>query len=229
MQDIPKNIWLRRVNRNSFEILPASQFRLLIAQLLSIRREAIENKLDISSCDAENVYVAHEYQHPIRRALEDFWEHQIASERTSGWQYYLAAGSPGDCAHTARSYRKNWQTEIFGNEKIYDLFVAFGWVDGEMLYALNERIIAKSQEDEIRQLCEADEDLRKYFRTSGVLSGEQASSADESIVAGAVRQYLANGSWHWKHVVGWRRTDRCRKRWAYVSGHAAVKRLRWVS
>ena len=153
MQDIPKNIRLRRVNRNTFEILPASRFRLLIAQLLSIRRGAVEKNRDTSSYDAEKVYVAHECQHPIRRALEQFWEHQVASERTSGWQNYLAAGSPGDCAHTARSYRKNWQTESFGNEKIYDLFVAFGWINGEMVDALNgaalEWIDAKSQEDEI--------------------------------------------------------------------------------
>ena len=227
MQDIPQNIILRRVDTNTVDVLPASQFRLLIAQLLSIRREAIEKNLDTSNDRAENVYVTHEYQRPIRRALEDFWEHQLASERTTGWQYYLTAGSPGDCVHTARSYRKDWQTEIFGNEKIYDLFVAFGWVNRRMVDALNdaalERIDAKSQENEILQLMEADENLRKYFRTS-VLSDERTSSAEESIVDGAVRKYLANSSWHREHVVGWKRKGR--KRRGCKSGHTAEKRRR---
>ena len=133
-RDIPTNLVLRREDVNTVDIMPANRYRLLIAQLLGIRRKVIEEHLDTSSFAAETVYVyvAHQYQAPIRHAMEEFWKHHIASTERTGWRNYLRAVRPG----ARRSYW-TWCRQCFGNERICDLFVAFGWIDGEMIGALN--------------------------------------------------------------------------------------------
>ena len=138
MRDLPTNMFIKRLDKRTLEIQPGIEYTLMIAQLLTIRRTVIEEYLDISSVAAEEVYVEHEYQTPIRDALREFWETQIASEKGSGWQNYLSGGAPGNESRSLRSYYKNWQTDSFGKQWIFDFFVAFGWINGDMIEAINE-------------------------------------------------------------------------------------------
>ena len=58
----------------------------------------------------------------------------------------MSAGSPGCTNRASRSYFKSWQTEVFGKDWLYDLFVAFGYVDREMVQCLNEACVQRAEE-----------------------------------------------------------------------------------
>ena len=102
--------------------------------------------MDLTSLDADRVYVPHEFQSCIRHALLDWWESSIATEASSGWQNYLKLGCPGDRKLAHRSYFRNWKHETFGKDWIFDLLVAFGDVDLGMLHALNDACEYRARE-----------------------------------------------------------------------------------
>ena len=74
MKDLPTNICVWRVDIKTYRSSSGVDFRLLHAQLPSIRRHAIEAFLDPTTYSANHLYVPHEYQAPIRLAMEAWWE-----------------------------------------------------------------------------------------------------------------------------------------------------------
>ena len=148
MKQIPTNLFVKRVDKRTYEWLPPKHLTFWMARLLAIRRKAIEEHLDTSGFAAEEVYVEHEYQSCIRNALEDFWEREVASENGSPWQTFLAMAIPGVAsgACKARMYRRNWKQNMFGKEWVFDFFVAFGTFNNEMLAAMNEALVHRAGE-----------------------------------------------------------------------------------
>ena len=71
---------------------------ILRAQTIMLRREAIEEYLNTSSSDADEVYVDGPFQKPIRDAWFNFWKDQIASQNGSPWMNYLRMDAPGNVA-----------------------------------------------------------------------------------------------------------------------------------
>ena len=102
-----------------------------------------QEHLDTSGFAAEEVYVELKDQSCIRNALEileDFWGRDVASENGSPRQTYLETALPGGASspRTARTYRRyirNWKNELFGKDWAFDVFVAFGDVNKEMVAA----------------------------------------------------------------------------------------------
>ena len=82
MKDLPSKLFVEQTDKRTYEILSGVDFRVFAGQLLCIRRKAIEEYMNTSSYDADLVYVPHEYQSPIRHAIEDFYWDQIASEKS---------------------------------------------------------------------------------------------------------------------------------------------------
>ena len=74
MKDLPTNICVWRVDIKTYRSSSGVDFRLLHAQLPSIRRHAIEAFMDPTTYSANHLYVPHEYQAPIRLAMEAWWE-----------------------------------------------------------------------------------------------------------------------------------------------------------
>ena len=138
MRDLPTNMCIYRVNKRTYYFSSALQMRGLYATILSVRRKAIMEYMDMSSLDADRCYVPHAFQPCIRHALELWWHTDIATEASSGWQNYLKLGCPGDRKLAERSYYKTWKHETFGKDWIFDLLLAFGDLDIGMLHALNE-------------------------------------------------------------------------------------------
>ena len=50
----------------------------------------------------------------------------------------MKLGAKGDRKLAERSYYRTWKHHVFGKDWIFDLFVGFGWLDADMLTALNE-------------------------------------------------------------------------------------------
>ena len=81
IKDLPTNMFIKRDDKRTFEILPGISFRLVAASILHIRRKKIESLMKVSirtsSRDAKYIYVPHEYQWPIRDAVNVFLEASI--------------------------------------------------------------------------------------------------------------------------------------------------------
>ena len=143
--------------------------------------------------------MAHEYQAPIRNALEDFWGREVASENGSPWQKYLEMAIPGVAsgARKSRMYRRNLKKNIFGHEWVFDLFVAFGMVNKEMVAAIAEACLHWT---EFRSCAS-----RKRSSAAG---NDCKENLPEGIFARAVRKYLAATKGTWQHVRNWKTGNR---------------------
>ena len=154
MKDLPTNIVIR-LDKRTFEILPRTALCHVIAAFGKIRRTVIEKQLDTSGVDAEFVYVAKDYQTPIRDAFWYFWLTNFAAEDGSPWMNYLKIdGAPGSSTLARRSHYENFLTQYFGKLWVFDLFVAFGMIDHEMIQWLNESCLNRAWETYQIQTCE---------------------------------------------------------------------------
>ena len=128
------------MNACSSALLPSLAVGATSPRRHHLSRKTIEEHLDTSGFAAEEVYVEHKDQSCFRNALEileDFWGRDVASENGSPRQTYLETALPGGASspRTARTYRRNWKNEIFGKDWVFDVFVAFGHVNKEMVAA----------------------------------------------------------------------------------------------
>ena len=138
MKCLKMNMYIYRADKRTHYLCSALHMRLFYATVLSVRRKAMEEYMDLTSLDAARVYVPKDFQNCIRHAVELWWQTSIATEESSGWQNFLKLGCKGDRKLAERSYYRNWKHEIFGKDWIFDFFIAFGDLDVGMLDALNE-------------------------------------------------------------------------------------------
>jgi hypothetical protein len=164
MRDLPTNMVVERTDKRVHELRPAGNYGLVIAQLLVIREVVMQEYLHTSSLAADAIYIGHQYQKPIRHAIEAWWRDNVASDATqSAWQRYMQAGSPGEAGRQSRSYSRSWKHQLFGKDWIFDLFVAFGDIDAEMVTCLNESCIqrAKEKEDDLKPATSRETEFKR--------------------------------------------------------------------
>ena len=140
MKDIPTNIVLHRRDKQTYYISSSLDVRMMFSHLIAVRRKAIITYMDTASLDAADgiqCYVPHEFQSPIRHALDDWYVANVCSAADSGWQKYIEHGCPGDLGYAKRSHFKTWAHKTSGSPFIYDFFVAFGTIKESMVKAVN--------------------------------------------------------------------------------------------
>ena len=137
MKDVPTNLVLYRKDKQTYYISSTLDVRMLFAHLIAVRRKVIMTYMNTASLDAAQCYVPHEFQSPIRHALDDWYVANVCSAADSGWQKYIEHGCPGDLGYAKRSHFKTWAHKTFGSPFIYDFVVAFGTIKESMVKAVN--------------------------------------------------------------------------------------------
>ena len=84
MKYIPMNCYVNRTDKRTYVFSSGYVHTVVTAQLMRLRREAIDDFMIPTSSAAGDIYVAHMFQKPIRDALKNWWHDEVASAMCCG-------------------------------------------------------------------------------------------------------------------------------------------------
>ena len=147
MRDLPTNII---VEGDSKKVLPPGPLTLVIAAVAAMRRKYLQQgnvkvHPKAKSSPGADLYIPHNLQSPLRHSVENWIKENFILNRVS-WGHYVELGSDlgqqGD--ENLETKVREAKRRIFGKEWFFDLFIAFGGVNQEMLNCINDVIMMKA-------------------------------------------------------------------------------------